>query len=163
MGIGPRHHGTALRHALGTLKPGGTLAVRDYGLYDHAQLRAGPDNVLTPRLHVRGDGTLAYYFEVDELRALLEGAGFVVHEAEYVTIRAVNRKKGVTLHRVWVHARATRPKRGRVRRARRGRTAPRRRSAAASSWWTRAAWTRHCGTRRASDCTLSASATGPAS
>lgn len=108
----PRHHGTALRHALGTLKPGGTLAFRDYGLYDHAQLRAGPDSVLTPRLHVRGDGTLAYYFSVEEVRALLEDAGYVVLEADYVTIRAVNRKKGVTLHRVWVHARATRPAAG---------------------------------------------------
>ena len=108
----PRHHGAALRHALATLRPGGELLFRDYGLYDLAQLRADEDALLTPRLHARGDGTLAYYFSVEELAALLEAAGFVVDEVAYVTIRARNRKLGVAMDRVWVHARATRPPAG---------------------------------------------------
>lgn len=48
---------------LQTLRPGGMLAFRDYGLYDIAMLRAAPQNIITPRHHLRGDGTLAYYFE----------------------------------------------------------------------------------------------------
>lgn len=107
--IHPKHHAAALRNVFSTLKPGGLLCFRDYGLYDLAQLRAGEENILTPKLHVRGDGTLAYYFSLDEVRQLLTSAGFEVQELEFCTIRSLNRKKGITLDRVWVHAKAIRP------------------------------------------------------
>lgn len=107
--VHPRSHLAVLTNVFNTLKPGGTLCFRDYGLYDAAQLRATDENVLTPRLHVRGDGTLSYYFAVDEVSQLLSDAGFIPEEVEYCTIRAVNRKKGVTMDRVWVHAKATKP------------------------------------------------------
>ena len=107
--IHPKDHAAAVANVFATLKPGGLLCFRDYGLYDLAQLRAADEKVLTPRLHVRGDGTLAYYFSVDEVTGLLTAAGFEVQEAQYCTIRSVNRRKGVTLDRVWVHAKAVKP------------------------------------------------------
>lgn len=105
----PADHAAALAHVWAALKPGGTLCFRDYGLYDAAQLRAEDRHVLAPRLHLRGDGTLAYFFTVEEVAAALERAGFRPVEVEYHTVRAVNRKKGLTLDRVWVHARAVKP------------------------------------------------------
>lgn len=102
----PRDHAAALAAARATLRPGGVLCFRDYGLHDLAQLRAGPGAVLSQRLHARPDGTLAYYFETAELAAALEAAGFAVAEARYATVRNVNRGRGVTMSRVWVHARA---------------------------------------------------------
>lgn len=91
------------------LAPGGLLCFRDYALYDAAQLRAKPENVLSARLHVRGDGTLAYYFDAPQLRSLLAAAGFRVLEVEYCTVRARNHKLGTEMSRVWLHAKAVNP------------------------------------------------------
>jgi len=91
------------------LAPGGLLCFRDYGLYDAAQLRAKPANLITERLHKRSDGTLSYYFSVADVEASLAAAGFHVQEVQWCTVRCVNRKLGLTLNRVWVHAKAWKP------------------------------------------------------
>eukprot|EP00744_Colponema_vietnamica_P014054 GILI01019699.1.p1 GENE.GILI01019699.1~~GILI01019699.1.p1 ORF type:complete len:298 (-),score=48.55 GILI01019699.1:29-922(-) len=86
------------------MKPGGVVFVRDYGLYDLAMLRSHKKgSKLADRLYSRGDGTLAYYFSLDVLREVFEGAGFREVESKYCTVRNVNRKTGQELHRVWVH------------------------------------------------------------
>lgn len=105
----PAAHAAAFASLYATLRPGGVLAFRDYGLYDAAQLRAGPDNLVTPTLHRRGDGTLAYYFSVPEVTALATAAGFTVHDAAYATVRTVNRARGIELRRVFVHAKLVKP------------------------------------------------------
>ena len=105
----PDDHGRALLHIRSTLAPGGVLAFRDYGQHDLAQLRASDDAILSPQLHRRGDGTLAYYFELEALRTLLEKEGFVVEELAYCCVENVNRKKGITMKRVFVHARCRNP------------------------------------------------------
>lgn len=61
------------------------------------------------RLVALGDGTTRYYFALDEVAALLRGAGFVVLDAKYACVRARNRRTGAEWRRVFVHARATRP------------------------------------------------------
>lgn len=107
--IHPKDHAAAVTTVAGSLRPGGYLAFRDYGLYDLAQLRAGAANRLTDKLHVRGDGTLSYYFEPEEVRELLTSAGLTVLECSYATIRNVNKAKGLEMRRVFLHALAQRP------------------------------------------------------
>lgn len=107
----PDLHASAVRNMAATLRPGGSFCFRDYALYDLAMIRAPDAHILTPQLHVRGDGTLAYFFSVEEVKVLLEGAGLIVEELEYTCIKNVNRKLGVEMKRVWVHARAVKPAR----------------------------------------------------
>ncbi len=107
--IPPALHGQALASLHGALREGGTLVLRDYGVGDVAQLRAVRGNstrIFTPSLHARPDGTLASYFDLTETRRLLEGAGFTVSELRYCCVKNVNRAKGVTMRRVFIHAKA---------------------------------------------------------
>ncbi|CAI5523270.1 unnamed protein product [Closterium sp. Naga37s-1] len=55
------------------------------------------------RLYQRGDGTLAYFFSVEEVRVLMGAAGFECKEVEYCCVRNENRRKGREMKRVWVH------------------------------------------------------------
>lgn len=45
------------------LRMGARVFVRDYGLYDHAQLRFSRGHKLAEAFYVRQDGTRAYYFD----------------------------------------------------------------------------------------------------
>lgn len=107
----PTDHLLAIKHALRQLKPGGVLCFRDYGLYDLAQVRAPPGSRLGQQLYVRGDGTLTYYFEINEVRTMLVEAGFEAGSIDirYCTVENVNRKTGLVMKRVWVNATARRP------------------------------------------------------
>lgn len=106
----PHLHAAALSSMRRVLKPGGWLLVRDYGVYDAAMLRAEADALVTPRLHRRGDGTLAYYLDKEELRDVLTATGFTVKgDVEYCRVLTRNRKRGLEMRRVWVNATAQRP------------------------------------------------------
>lgn len=127
--LAPREHPAALRNLAASLPLGGNLLFRDYGHGDLAQLRAPPCSRLawepegsgaaggaapppSPDLagatHRRSDGTLAHYFKVEELRALLGAAGFEPLELLYHTVENRNRKSGQAMQRVFVHALARR-------------------------------------------------------
>ena len=129
------------------------LCFRDYGQFDLAQLRTRGPGVVAPNLHVRPDGTIAYFVtsvgcrwrvaapgrklrvarlrsralcrqarsprrelrslalrprSTDELRALFESADLEVVELRYATVENTNRRRGVVMRRVWVHAVCTR-------------------------------------------------------
>jgi methyltransferase-like protein 6 len=74
-----------LRNAAACLKPGrGVLCLRDHALGDLVQLRIPPEQVLPGYEHtyVRGDGTMAHFFTVEELEGLAREAGFEVAAAE---------------------------------------------------------------------------------
>jgi hypothetical protein len=59
-------------------------------------------------MYRRGDGTLAYFFSIEDMTAKAEAAGFAVLECEYVTVINTNRKKGLQLRRVFIHLLAQR-------------------------------------------------------
>jgi methyltransferase-like protein 6 len=86
------------------LKPGGMILFRDYGRHDLAQLRFMPGQKLEDNFYVRGEGTLAFFFELGQLQSLFESAGFKTLECKEVTREIVNRKKDITMHRRWVQA-----------------------------------------------------------
>lgn len=107
--IAPELQLAALRNIRRLLRPGAVLLFRDYGLYDSAMLRARPAAVLSPRVHVRGEGTLACYFEPVQLNELLVQAGFALLEpggARYCTVLARNRRLELEMKRVFVTAKA---------------------------------------------------------
>jgi tRNAThr (cytosine32-N3)-methyltransferase len=106
--IEPRQHAAAVGHLAASVALGGHVCFRDYGRGDLAQLRAPDAAILSAATHRRPDGTLAHYFETQEVAALLEGAGCTVLELAYHTVANTNRKTGQLLRRVFVHALARR-------------------------------------------------------
>ncbi|XP_047499956.1 tRNA N(3)-methylcytidine methyltransferase METTL6-like isoform X1 [Penaeus chinensis] len=100
---------TAISNLYRSLRPGGMVLVRDYGLYDMAMLRFGPGSKLGERLYVRQDGTRAYYFTEEELAQLFEGAGFVTASNSYVTRQTVNKKEGIDAQRIFIQAKFVKP------------------------------------------------------
>ncbi len=85
------------------LKPGaGKVLFRDYCRYDEAQLRF--TEKMGDNYHARGDGTLAYYFDKDEICALFEGNGFRAERVEVFSKEIINRKESLAMHRLWIQA-----------------------------------------------------------
>ncbi|KAL1188151.1 hypothetical protein V5N11_003182 [Cardamine amara subsp. amara] len=93
----------AIKECFAVLKPGGLLLFRDYGLYDMTMLRFEPEKCIGFREYVRSDGTLSYFFCLDTVRRLFTDAGFIEVELENCCVKAVNRRKGKIMYRVWVH------------------------------------------------------------
>ncbi|CAL5363226.1 unnamed protein product [Camellia sinensis] len=93
----------AIAACFSVLKPGGLLLFRDYGLYDMTMLRFEPDKKVGFREYMRSDGTRSYFFCLDTVRDLFVGAGFTELELEYCCVTSVNRRKGKSMRRVWVH------------------------------------------------------------
>ncbi|XP_076471853.1 tRNA N(3)-cytidine methyltransferase METTL6-like [Babylonia areolata] len=100
---------TALSNVLQTLKPGGVLLFRDYGLYDHAMLRFAPGHKLADCFYVRQDGTRAYYFPLEFLQELAEKAGYRTGQIQYVYRDTINKKEGLCVPRIFVQAKFLKP------------------------------------------------------
>lgn len=92
-----------LRQAACSIKPKGFLLFRDYGLCDMTQLRYKPAQRRGVRLYQRLDGTLAYFFRVEDVKKLMHSAGFTCVECDYVCVLWKNRKKKQNMKRVFVH------------------------------------------------------------
>ncbi|CAN8253841.1 unnamed protein product [Cochlearia groenlandica] len=99
----------AIKECFDVLKPGGMLLFRDYGLYDMTMLRFEVEKRIGFRQYMRSDGTLSYFFCLDTVRKLLTDAGFAEVELEYCCVKAINRRKGKDMYRVWVHAKFQKP------------------------------------------------------
>lgn len=67
------------------------------------------DRQLGDRLYRRLDGTLCYFFTVEDLSAKAEAAGFEVAECSYACTRLMNRKTQFEMKRVFVHGVFRRP------------------------------------------------------
>ena len=100
-----------LASACSCLRPGGCLLARDYGLFDQAHLRFSRE--ASARLFSRQDGTLARFFDRDELvdvvcRGAASAGVHLAGEAEWHTVAVPNRAKSISMRRVFVHAVFTR-------------------------------------------------------
>ncbi|EGD80662.1 methyltransferase-like protein 6 [Salpingoeca rosetta] len=91
-----------LANVVKVLKAGGAVCFRDYGIYDHAMLRFKKGHKLAPQLYYRQDGTRAFYFELEQTRALFKEFGLEADDLAYVSRRTINKKEGVDLARVFV-------------------------------------------------------------
>ncbi|CBK22535.2 uncharacterized protein [Blastocystis hominis] len=100
--VNPQNMDLFMEHALHGLKKGGVLMFRDYGRYDMAQMRFKPTRKIEDNLYARQDGTLAYFFDIDELDALFRRHGLEKIENKYVRRCIRNRKTNTEMHRVWV-------------------------------------------------------------
>lgn len=129
-------NGARVRAAHGlasALGPGGTLYIRDYAhgdLREHRFLAAGrrvqqnvdcdvlsccdQDDKISEadnasRLFLRGDGTYAYFFTVEEIQALFTQQGLSCISCAYEERVVHNRKLGTSMCRRWVVARFQKP------------------------------------------------------
>lgn len=89
-----------LENARACLKDSGKLLIRDYGFCDMSQIRFINKGSTG---YERGDGTLSYYFKIDELVEMMESSGFTVEECYYVCVNLKNRKNQKEMKRVFVH------------------------------------------------------------
>ncbi|CAH8597994.1 unnamed protein product [Schistosoma rodhaini] len=109
--LNPQEMFTCLCNVASVLSPGGRLLFRDYGQYDHAQLRFGRGSRLFADRpsYVRQDGTLSYFFTKDELANLFSNAGLSVHRLHFVHKETRNVAKDLCVQRVFLQAVCEKP------------------------------------------------------
>lgn len=107
--ITPEKMVQVLKNVFGVLCEGGLLLVRDYGLYDHAQLRFGRGHKIEENFYARQDGTRAYYFSEEKLCEVAVEAGFEVLENGYVQKETVNHKENICAPRIFIQAKLRKP------------------------------------------------------
>lgn len=101
--IPPENFKLVIGNLVKLLKPGGLILLRDYARKDAAQLRFSEDRRLADDLFVRQDGTLAFYFDVDELSSIFkDDCNFVVKECKLVHSVTENIKKDLKVQRRFV-------------------------------------------------------------
>lgn len=101
--LDPLKFQTALDNVSKLLKPdGGLLMFRDYGLHDMAMFRFKPGTKVKERHYVRHDGTMTYFFTLDEMAEMAAKAGFKVEVNDYVTRRTINVKENIDVQRIFV-------------------------------------------------------------
>merc|ERR1719433_1764238 len=93
-----------VRRVTQCLAAGGRIVFRDYAKYDMAQLRFANDRKIDDKTYVRADSTLTFFFEREELVEIFEEANLKADTCTYVQKRIVNRKKELTMDRVWIQA-----------------------------------------------------------
>ncbi|XP_005110335.1 tRNA N(3)-methylcytidine methyltransferase METTL6 [Aplysia californica] len=100
--IHPEKMVQAIENVAKTLKPGGVLLIRDYGLYDYAMLRFSKGHKLSENFYVRQDGTRAFYFSLEKLNSIMSQAGLLQIQSSYIERATVNKKEGIHVPRIFV-------------------------------------------------------------
>lgn len=100
----------AFKRVVARVKPGGLILIRDYAMYDMAQLRFAPDQRLGHNLYVRQDGTQSFFFTQEGLDQLASRqAGLQCIDTGYVRRVVRNLKLGTKMHRCWINATYMKP------------------------------------------------------
>lgn len=110
--VDPDKMSQAAANVAATLQKGGTLALRDYGRYDEAQLKLGTSRGkrLGEHFYRKQDGTRVYYFSLQDLeRLFVKEAGLEVLDLKYIRRVYLNRATGERRRRVWVQGRFRKP------------------------------------------------------
>ena len=109
--IDPSNMATVMKKVFKSLKPGALLLFRDYGLYDMTQMRfvAKKRRKIEESFYVRADGTRTYFFSLDVFKELATAVGFEIEKLKYDTRELKNRKRMLTMYRVWVTAKLRKP------------------------------------------------------
>jgi len=91
------------------MKPGSLLFFKDYALYDMTQLRfvSKQGRKLEDNFYVRADGTRTYFFSKEKVRELFSACGFTEVLLEYDIRELRNRKRLISMYRVWIRAKFT--------------------------------------------------------
>jgi methyltransferase-like protein 6 len=103
-----------LANVASTLRPGGALLVRDYGIHDLPMRRFAPSAARGRHLFQRADGTLACFFDKQELvECVIQGAAtagvqLLCDDAQWCCVSVRNRAKALEMRRVFVHAQFSR-------------------------------------------------------
>jgi len=64
---------------------------------------------LDENYYVRGDGTCTYFFSLETLQELFESGGFRTERLSYDTREIKNRKRMISMYRVWARAKFVKP------------------------------------------------------
>ncbi|KAK3913608.1 tRNA N(3)-methylcytidine methyltransferase METTL6 [Frankliniella fusca] len=107
--IHPDNFSVTLKNIFKILKPGGLLLLRDYGLFDMAQLRFKPGNKISENFYMRQDGTRSYFFSEECLKDLLVQSGYEVIENSYVQRKTINLKEDIDADRVFIQGKYRKP------------------------------------------------------
>eukprot|EP01017_Pseudomicrothorax_dubius_P038337 TRINITY_DN5723_c0_g1_i2.p1 TRINITY_DN5723_c0_g1~~TRINITY_DN5723_c0_g1_i2.p1 ORF type:complete len:119 (-),score=14.49 TRINITY_DN5723_c0_g1_i2:109-465(-) len=103
--IPPAEMDSVVQKLVATLKPGGSILFRDYGRFDMAMLRNHrKGNKVAEDCYLKADGTFATYFSIEALTSIFSKAGCSALECKYCTVRLQNRKRGLTMYRVFIQA-----------------------------------------------------------
>ena len=86
------------------------MLFRDYGLYDHAQIRFDPKNKISDNFYTRQDGTRAFYFSEKFLKELGLSVGFELFEnPHYIKRQTINRKENIYIDRIFIQTKFKKP------------------------------------------------------
>ncbi|ORX50967.1 methyltransferase like 6, isoform CRA_c [Hesseltinella vesiculosa] len=109
--IPPEKLAFAIQNIFKVLKSGGHVLFRDYGIYDEAQIKfsAQSDKRLQENLYVRQDGTLSYFFSLEDLQSRFEAEGFQTISNEFVYRETKNRKMEMQVDRIFAQAKFVKP------------------------------------------------------
>ncbi|KJP87603.1 hypothetical protein AK88_02771 [Plasmodium fragile] len=105
--VQPEKMKNVIYHSYNYLKRGGYVLLRDYGLYDLAQVRFAnkKEKKISENFYVRGDKTFVYFFKTEELRSLFCENGFFEEvQNRYITRIVKNRKRNLEMKRIWVQS-----------------------------------------------------------
>ena len=103
--IPPERHKQTLKNVSDALCDNGVILFRDYARCDHTQLKFTDKNRLDDNFYVRQDGTLTYFFQIDDLTKMFHSNGFETIEIKLIERVLENRQTGNQMSRMWINAR----------------------------------------------------------